>query len=268
MSLCAPWITADDIIGDDALCPSCVLNESITPDQATAAAGLASSVLFELSGRKWQGVCEATVRPAARPRTDPPPPDPRVTSDRLFQSVPPGWNESWGWFEFSDLDDLANRRRIALGLYPVVSVSSVEFDGVALDPSAYRVDERRWLIRQDGGYWPCRQDWWKPDGDPGTWSVTFDYGVDPPDEAKLVCAIYACELAKSCAGLECSLPARTQSITRQGVSQVLFDPLDLIADGMIGLPIVDTWVRAVNPNRRRSRARIASPDVPRPVRYG
>jgi hypothetical protein len=268
MALCAPWITADDIIGDEAICSACVQIESITPDAATAACQLASAVLYELSGRKWSGVCEQTVRPAARPRTDPAPPDPRVVVDDIFYSVPPGWHEAWGWYEWGDYSDRAERRRITLGFYPIIDVSEVSFAGVPLDPSAYRVDENRWLVRQDGGLWPCRQDWWRPDGDPDTWSVTFEYGSTPPDEARTVAAIYACELARSFCGLECQLPARTQSITRQGVSQVLFDPLDLIADGMIGLPIVDTWLKSVNPHRRRRRARIASPDIPRRVTYG
>lgn len=268
MGLLAPWVTADEIIGDESVCSACVGQENISPEVANTAGRLASAVLYELSGRKWPGIAEQTVRPAARPRTEPPPPDPRVTVDRVFRAVPPGWHESWGWYEWDDESDRAERRAITLGFYPVVSVASVEFDGVPLAAAAYRVDEARWLVRQDGGTWPCRQDWWRPDGDPGTWSVTFDYGVDPPPEAVTVAAYYACELARSMCGMECQLPARTQSITRQGVSQVLFDPLDLIADGMVGLPIVDTWVKAVNPKPRRRRARIVSPDVSRRVRYG
>ena len=268
MALLESWVTADEIIGDESCCSACVGQENITVAAAESAARLASAVLSELTGRKWPGVAEQTVRPAARPRTDPPPPDPRVTVDRIFRAVPYGWHESWGWYEWDDDSDRAERRAITLGFYPIVSVTSVEFDGVALDPSAYRVEEARWLVRQDGGLWPCRQDWWRPDGDPGTWSVTFEYGVEPPPEAVTVAAYYACELARSQCGMDCALPARTQSITRQGVSQVLFDPLDLIADGMVGLPIVDTWVKSVNPKPRRRRARIVSPDVPRRVRYG
>jgi hypothetical protein len=268
VSLTAPWIVADDIIGDDAICPTCVTVEQITPAIADAACELASAVLYEMSGRKWSGVTSQTVRPAARPRTDPAPPDPRVTSDHLFQSVPPGWHESWGWYEWDDVTDRAARRAITLGFYPLVEITDVTIDGAVLDPAAYRVDEARYLVRQDGRLWPCRQDWWLPDGEPDTWSVTFDYGVAAPNDARTVAAYYACELARSMCGMECQLPARTQSITRQGVSQVLFDPLDLVADGMVGLPMVDTWVKAINPNRRRRRARIVSPDVPRRVRYG
>ena len=268
MGLLAPWVGADEIIGDDALCSKCVGVDAISPEVADAAGRLASAVLFELSGRKYPGTATQVVRPAARPRTDPAPPDPRVTSDRVFLSVPPGWHESWGWYEWDDDTDRAERRAITLGFYPVVSVDSVTVDGVALDPSVYRVEEARWLVRQDGGFWPCRQRWWLEDGEPGTWSVEFTYGVDPPAEAVTVAAYYGCELARSMCGMECQLPARTQSITRQGVSQVLFDPLDLIADGMVGLPIVDTWVRSVNPSGRRRRARVVSPDVPRRVRYG
>jgi hypothetical protein len=268
MGLAAPWVTADDIIGDGSLCPSCVANDAITPEAAAAAGRLASSVLYEVTGRKWSGVAEQVVRPAARPRTDPAPPDPRVTSDNRFTSVPPGWHEAWGWYEWNDRSDLAERRRITLGFYPVNEVLDVEFAGVPLDPATYRVDESRWLVRQDGQRWPCRQDWWAPDGSPNTWSVTFTYGTPPPPEGVTVAAVYACELAKSLVGSDCSLPARTQSITRQGITQVVFDPLDLIVDGMTGLPVVDTWVKAVNPTGRRRRGRIVSPDVPRRVTYG
>ncbi len=268
MGLCAPWITADAIIGDDALCSSCVQVDAITPAIADAATLLASSVLYEMSGRLWPGVCETTVRPAARRLHDPMPPQQLVTSDDLFWSTPPGWHESWGWYYDHDDLDRGSRRRIMLGFYPIVSISDVSFAGVSLDPSVYRVDEGIWLVRTDGQFWPCRQDWWLDDGEPNTWSVTFEYGALPPAEALTVTAVYACELAKSLAGLECSLPARTTSVTRQGMTQVLFDPLDLIMDGMIGLPIVDTWIKSVNPNRRKRRARIASPDIPRRVTYG
>jgi len=268
MALLGPWIDADDIIGDEAICPSCVQVQSITVEAATAACLLASSVLYELSGRKWAGVGSQTVRPAARPRLDPLPPETRVTMDRVYLESPPGWHESWGWYEFDDSRDIAGRRQITLGFYPIVTITEVRVDGVVLDPSAYRVDESRMLVRQDGDLWPCRQDWWRPEGDDRTWAVDFDYGTEAPAEAQLIAAVYACEIAKSLCGVDCQLPARTQSITRQGVSQVLFDPLDLVADGMIGLPMVDTWIKAVNPDRRRRRAMVSSPDIGRRVRYG
>lgn len=275
MTLLSPWVTADDIIGPDPYCPSCAGVESITPETADLACGLASAVLYQLSGRRFPGVAERTVRPASRRRTDRLPPDGRVTSDvlvsgpaSLYGHVPPGWHEAWGWHYEDDPNDIAGRRQITLGFYPIVSITEVSFAGVTFDPANYRVDEGKWLVRTDGGLWPCRQDWWRNDDEPGTWKVVFDYGVAPSEDAKTVAAVYACELAKSFCGMECALPARTTSITRQGVTQVVFDPLDLVADGMVGLPLVDTWIKAVNPHRRRSRARILSPDVPRRVRRG
>lgn len=268
MALTGSWVTVDDVIGDDALCPSCVGVEAITDDVAEAAARLASSVLYEMTGRRWPGVSERVVRPAARRRMVGPPPDPRVLRDAIYVEVPPDWSESWGWYDSDDPNDIAGKRQIMLGFYPVRSIVEVRIDGQVVDPNTYRVDEGKWLVRTDGGLWPCRQNWWRDDDEPGTWSVRFMYGVDAPDEARTIAALYACELAKGMCGMECQLPARTQSISRQGVSQVLFDPLDLIADGMVGIPIVDTWVKSVNPNRRRRRARIVSADVPRRVRYG
>ena len=268
MTLQAPWVTADDIIGDEALCPTCLKVEEITEEIATAAAQLASSVLYEMTGRKFPGVASRLVRPAARMRMIGPPPDPRVTAQTIYQSVPPGWHESWGYYDNDDPNDIAGRRQITLGFYPLVSITEVKINGVVVDSSTYRIDEGKWLVRTDGNLWPMRQDWWRDDDETRTWSVEFTAGKQPPIEARTVTAIYACELARSMCDLDCKLPARTQSISRQGVSQVVFDPLDLITDGMVGIPIVDTYVKSVNPYRRRRAARIVSPDVKRRVRYG
>lgn len=267
MALHGPWVSVDDITGDASLCPSCIGVEAITDGVAEAAAQLASSVLYEMTGRRWPGLAERVVRPAARYRTVGPPPDPRVTRQAMWLEVPPGWSESWGWYDADDPSDIAGRRQVMLGFYPVVSIVEVRIDGQVVDPASYRVDEGKWLVRTDGDLWPCRQKWWLDDGTPGTWSVKFMAGVEPPADARTVAAVYACELAKGMAGMECQLPARTQSISRQGVSQVLFDPLDLVADGMVGLPMVDTWVKSINPEKRKRHARIVSPDVPRRVRY-
>jgi hypothetical protein len=40
---------------------------------------------------------------------------------------------------------------------PVGGIVSVTIDGAELDPSAYRVDNGRLLVRQDGGVWPTHQ---------------------------------------------------------------------------------------------------------------
>lgn len=143
---------------------------------------------------------------------------------------------------------------------PVHTVTSVTIDGDVLDASAYRVDNRGVLIRQDGESWPTCQDLGKPAGEPGTWSVTYERGVPVPTGGQVAAAVLACELSKAVAAPgECKLPQRIQTITREGVTVGFLDSFEGIERGQTGVWLIDSWVASVT--KRPKRTRVLSPDI-------
>lgn len=238
-----PWISLEDIVSDDHSELLCALPESVTEAAAVAAIDIASTVLYELTGRRWSGVEESAVRPSAQ--------------DSSSNELVPGWNETWGEYD-STTGSCVPVDRIDLGYFPVIDVLQVRIDGAVLMPSAYQLQEQRFLVRIDGGTWPCTQDLSANPSANDTFEVQISHGIEPPDAGKYCCAIYAVELAKSFCNLDCSLPQRAQYVTRQGVSTILMDPLNVVFRGMIGMPTVDSWIRSVNPKGRRKRTMVVS----------
>jgi hypothetical protein len=97
--------------------------------------------------------------------------------------------------------------------------------------------------------------------------VTLRHGLPWPVDGRVAISTLACELALACSNdSACRLPKRVQSITRQGMTMVVLDPLQFLDQGKFGVPEVDYFVNGVNPGRNRQRARVLSPDVPRSVR--
>jgi hypothetical protein len=153
---------------------------------------------------------------------------------------------------------------------PVASVSSVLVDGVEIDPSAYRVDNGNLLVRQDGECWPECQDFNlaadSPETSENTFVVTYQRGTPVPVAGQIAAGLLACDFAKSCT-TGCELPGNLSSLSRQGVEVTLADPTEELNGGLTGIPQVDQWIRAVNPNKLSSRARVRSLDfnMPRTV---
>jgi hypothetical protein len=144
---------------------------------------------------------------------------------------------------------------------PAYEVVSIEVDGEVLPSGSYRVDDRRLLVRQDGGRWPYCQDMGLPLGEPGTWAVTLRVGAPVPVGGQVAAGRLACELAKAATGKgKCELPNRVQSVTRQGVTvSMMIDTFDDLDQGRTGIWTVDSWVASVTkPDIGFS---IASPDL-------
>ena len=146
---------------------------------------------------------------------------------------------------------------------PIVSMSQVFVDGAVLPATSYRVDNESLLVRTDGAMWPWCQNLALPTTEPGTWSITYDYGREVPIGGQIAAGVLACELAKAaCRDASCALPQRVQTITRQGVTLAMLDPFDGIEAGRTGIWLIDSWVASiVKPIRP---GRVYSPDVPRP----
>lgn len=148
---------------------------------------------------------------------------------------------------------------------PVASVDAVTIDGVPLDPTAYRVDNGNLLTRQDGAHWPRCNKWGVPEGEDGTWEVTYERGVPVPIDGQVAAGVMAVELAKAFTGAkDCALPQRIQSVSRQGVTLAVIDSMDDVAEGHTGIWLIDSWVSSMTKAPRVSR--VYSPDLRRPRR--
>jgi len=271
--VCAPWATPEDVCSP---CNDYVFDQLVLTDMLQ----VASDLLYQMSGEQFSGVCSDTVRPCGR----------RLRDDRpAYHGVPYNWSNSWQWWEQSWGWCRCNRptqrngagcgcngpSEITLGAEPITHIDQVKIDGVVLDPSSYRIDDERWLVRlPDVGStqpqtWPCCQRMDLPATEEGTFEVSFQYGRAPTAAGVHAAAVLGCELALLCdpetAG-QCRLPQRVTSLTRQGISEVMLDPFDFLDNGRTGLIEIDLFLHAENPNRLQRSASVMSPDLPRPVR--
>lgn len=144
--------------------------------------------------------------------------------------------------------------------YPVCSVDEVIIDGEIVDPSTYRVDGFKNLVREGDGCWPTCNDLTKPPTEVGTWQVTMTYGRAVPELVKRAAAEFACELIKDCSGRPCRLPRNVTAITRQGITEVFADPNQFLQNGYTGITLIDLAIRAYNPNKIQRRPYVSSPD--------
>lgn len=175
---------------------------------------------------------------------------------------------------------------------PVSGVEQIVIGGDVLPPSAYRVDNWRYLTRTDGGDWPTCQDLTAPSGpaepqitdiDPisgtagttvtvtgsgfqdvprdDTFEITYLRGREVPLHGQVAAGMLACELAKdACGDKSCRLPRRVSSIDRQGTS-IVFDDFNDLDRGRTGIWVIDSWISSVTQAPRSGRVR--SPDLPR-----
>lgn len=247
---CTPWATSADAL---APCNTYAADES----ELDLAMVIATDVLFELTRRKFTGVCSDVIRPVAQYR-------------KLDQRPPAWWpvvgglpRSRWGWCSCNRTPEYgcASVPQIRLPRGPVVPGSvEVKINGAAF--TDFAVIDRRKLIRTDGDGWPCCQDLRLPDTEDRTWSVTWDYGVDPPPGGARSAAVLGCELYAAFhpeSGCPCNLPKRVTTISRQGVTMAILDPLTLFKDGLTGLPSVDLWVASVLLGDKRRRPAMMVP---------
>lgn len=224
-SICSPWATLQDLPSD---CSG--LEVELGEDMLQ----VASELLYEKSGRQYPGICEATVWPCAQ----------RVTG--CFPSRPSRctWGRSYSI--------------VTLGIQPIIEVSEVIIDGEILDPSLYRIDNYRELVRLDNA--DGTSDVWPRDDE--TFKVTFTYGQSPPRLGVLAAAALACQLGLRFSGDDdCKLPDNVQSISRQGVTMTLINEFNSVQK--LGIAEVGLFLDTYNPKGLRRRASVWSPDMAR-----
>lgn len=257
---CQPWIDGDDVAAYDS---------SLGVGSATYllddVASMASQVLFEASGRQFPGICQRTVRPG-----------PMECSCWGRTSLTSSWawvylGGGWGW-----LDGNGNRcgcgwvSEVRLAGYPVREILQVKIGGVALATTGeYRLDRRRNLVRlADPGppvvqrAWPNCQNFALEDTEPGTFSVTYSWGQQPPMLGKMAAAALAAELYKAITlGLECKLPTSASRVVRQGITVERIVPTaKMIREGATGIQPIDVFLAMTNPTGKRRRSAVWTPD--------
>lgn len=220
--------------------------ESVDDDLWAEALQVASDVLFEMSGRRWPGVAQDTLRPVCDcGAVD-------YAGHRL-NHVPDTYYDLGG----------CGRWELELPWAPVVEVVSVVIDGDTVPAEQYRVDDARRLVRErdDEGnhrYWPCWQDLSRPLGQVNTWAVTYTHGSAPPPGGRRAALVLAEQLARawmpSVGG--CLLPRRVQTISKQGVTLAMIDPMTLFAEGRTGIASIDLWLGSLEHGTRRRRAAV------------
>lgn len=286
---CAAWITGADVL---ACHPEVGSDPSVFDDAAVAA----SQLLFEFSGRQFNGGCEDTVRPCSGGCG--------CWGAIYAAGVNPMWwwgpypagGNAWGWFPGAGASAEGARgcgcgvlSRAKLSGYPVTAVTEVKIGGVVLperDPDTdalnWRLDGWRWLTRMadpndanpDAGpiarFWPACQNLALADDQPATWSVTYEYGVAPPLPGVLAAVQLAWEIYQQCAGGECKLPNGATKITRQGITveRALFLSWGLTSKRLgskpawsTGLTEVDAFLSAYNSIGLRRRPAVWGPDT-------
>lgn len=273
---CQAWIAGEDMVG------KCKIADSVDQSILDVAAIEASMALYEISGRQFPGTCERTVRPCA---------DPCGCGWGGPSSIgygPWNWtmNGSWGagawgwWSEWGDKLGCQPMSKVWLAGYPVRKILTVLIGGVELpefdvDTGArnWRLDNRRELIRMDAPavapsvaattrFWPGCQNMSLDDDQPGTFSVTYQWGVDPPQLGRDAAVEIACQFLAAFDGQNCALPAGATKVTRQGI-QV---ERGLLANWFnpaqpTGLVHLDAFLKAYWRTRAGRRSAVWSPDI-------
>jgi len=247
----------------------------ITPEELGAysetefayeAAKSASNILWALSGRKYSGTTTVTERYICAGRSFRFGPSHRNVQAALIEGEMYNYYaDDIDFFEDMTSDGQTPSSRIRLRGRPVTKIHTVRNRlGTVLSPDLYYLVDHSTLQATEGTGWtPCNIE------------VTYSYGAEPPTIGKVAARKLAMEFAKSLSGDPCDLPERVTSISRQGVSYTILDNQDFIDELKTGLYEVDLFLRSVNPDRARARARVFTPDVPRarrntpkPLRYG
>jgi hypothetical protein len=252
---CTAWTTSLAI----AVCKG--VPNSNAYDDAIAAA---SEILYELSARRFPGLCERTVRPCQ-------------TSGSFcgIQILSRGYVIHWGdnaWVGYDcGCHPLSS---VELVGKPATSITEVLIDGVALDPSEYRLDQQQYLVRLNGGMWPACQRLDLPDTEEGTWSVTYQHGQAIPVSGQMAARDLAYEIYRSCSATDlegdCELPEGVTRITRQGISYELPALVswgrDFQGIWRTGMRLVDAFLNAYNPRGLQRRPILYVPGAPKQAR--
>lgn len=254
---CEPWVTADQV----ADCCSAFTGGTDTAELEDYAE-VAGEVMHELSGGVYTGECgPITVRPCA-------------DACGCWALVASRGVSGWGW------DPAAGRWQCggrSCGCSPlseiqlaghVREIDEVRIDGVALDPSEYRLDPHGRLVRMRDPTepnvrltWPGCQILDLDDTEEGTFAIDYTYGLDPPQSARDAAAQLACQLWAACNNSgRCKLPQGTRQLVRGGLTVQIGGLIaDSLRTGATGILAIDAFIAA---HASKGTPSVWSPDLP------
>jgi hypothetical protein len=227
-------------------------------DYAYEAVKTASYMLWAMSGRKFSGTTTVTERyvtvndPYLRAGGSRLNYQPTLISGRV-ENIPIG---GFGRHSHRDYlgDGTSSYSRIRLRGRKVVRVHNMRtLRGDIIDPTMYYLSEHSTIYATPTATW-----------DPSNVEVTYTYGTPPPVAGKAAARILAVELVKLYEGDDtCALPQRVTSVTRQGVTYTILDNQSFIDEMKTGIYTIDLFLKTVNPDKAKARARVFSPDTNR-----
>lgn len=250
-------------------CQNTDVLDDLSAEDRGLVTSLATDLLWRWSGRQF-GMCPDTIRPCRNTG------EPFLASSKLGNRVIRG--STWSpylldgqWYNARCGDRCGgicacSRQNTLVLPSGTREVTKVSIDGAVLPPTDYHV-ERQFggpplLIRREGA-WPASQNLSASLGEDDTWGVTLVRGLPVPPGGQVAAGLLAVELAKAlCKDNTCQLPARVQTVTRQGVTVAVLDTMDDIDEGKTGIWIVDSWLASVT-KARFSGSTVHSVDVPR-----
>lgn len=261
---CTPWVDGESIAAQCGV----TMTGSDSHDFDVAAV-VASMLLYEFSGEQYSGQCSHTVAPCGSDGACG-----WTWAEVLAPSAGVSWSFGplgWGWW-FDDSSPACGCRhvpRVLLANYPVVRIDNVSIDGATVDPTTYELREYRYLDRLTSvgealNVWPSCQNRRRPMGEPGTWSVTYTSGVEPPLPGVLAAQELGCEIYRALQGAECKLPNGATQLVRQGITmtRTLFTQWkNNKGEWATGMLMVDAFLSAYNPSGQRTRSSVWSPDL-------
>jgi hypothetical protein len=228
-------------------------------EYALEAAQVASQLLWSMSGRKYTGVTTVTERYTCVLRNNRMGPSTKTNSPVLFggdvYNIPSG-----DYDEYSELtaDGLSPDARVRLRGRPVTKIHAIRNKtGKIINPSSYYLVDHSTIHIVAGTPWtPCNTE------------ITYSYGTPVPVTGRMAARTLAMEFAKLWAGDDdCALPQRITSVSRQGVSYTILDQQEFIDELRTGIYVIDLFLKTVNPDNARKKAKVFTPDVPRARRY-
>lgn len=216
--VCAPWITEEQLCCSDPASPEDCAGEEIEQNFIWSNEDLieaASNILYARTCYRYPGECEITVWPCT------------VCACNCHPCACGTWS------------------RLELPTdYPLLEVTEVRIDGVAMDENAYRVDRGKYLVRMDGQRWPSCNSFGLPNTSSVEIQVDATVGREPPPELKMAVADLVCEIKKACSGDEtCDLPPHVRSIARRGVEIEIDNITSLFESGLFGIPSIDMAIK-------------------------
>jgi hypothetical protein len=234
------------------------LGDYAESDFAYDAVKTASYILWALSGRKYSGITTVTERYVSQ-------------FDPYFRTAGSGYKYLPTLIEGNvqnlpvgrDLrvygndylgDGTSSRSRVRLRGRKVITIHTVrDNSGNIVDPNKYYLADHSTLYGTPGANWTATNV-----------EVTYSYGTPPPSAGRAAARLLARELVKLYEGDDtCALPQRVTSVSRQGINYSILDDQDFLDNMRVGIYAVDLFLKSVNPDKARARARVFSPDVPR-----